>query len=247
MKRDIEARIRQRAGTEGAPASPQAIAGVALVTTLLVTREGLEAVFYLGVQALALHAAQEVHGWCSPEAIHQVAAVMQVTPAYLSSVATFYDMLETEPSPRHDVYVCTNISCSLLGADELYAAIRAAADRDDDVHVREFECLGACDIAPMASVDGTYVGPLEPADAERILEDLRGGGPVLPDKQILRRPVADPEANSREYPRPEPRPQPSEFARSAGPEIPGDAAGPPAPLHDERHPPEPGKRQGTTP
>jgi len=59
MKRDIEARIGQRAGAEGAAASPQAIAGVALVTTLLVTREGLEAVFYLGVQALALHAAQE--------------------------------------------------------------------------------------------------------------------------------------------------------------------------------------------
>ena len=47
------------AGVEGAPASPQAIAGVALVTALLVTREGLEAVFYLGVQALALHAAEE--------------------------------------------------------------------------------------------------------------------------------------------------------------------------------------------
>jgi high-affinity iron transporter len=59
IKRDIEARVSKRAGVEGAPASPQAIAGVALVTTLLVTREGLEAVFYLGVQALALHAAQE--------------------------------------------------------------------------------------------------------------------------------------------------------------------------------------------
>ena len=43
----------------------------------------------------ALGAAQRVHGWCSPEALHQVAAVMQVTPAYLSSVATFYDMLRT--------------------------------------------------------------------------------------------------------------------------------------------------------
>ena len=40
----------------------------------------------------ALHAAQEEHGWCSPEAIDQVAAVMQLTPAYLTSVATFYDM-----------------------------------------------------------------------------------------------------------------------------------------------------------
>src|SRR5205807_3464059 len=69
----------------------------------------------------ALHAAQQLHGWCSSEAIHQVAAVMQVTPAYLSSVATFYDMLETGPEPvgHHDVYVCTNISCSLRGADEV--------------------------------------------------------------------------------------------------------------------------------
>ena len=45
----------------------------------------------------ALRAAQRVHGWCSPEAIEQVACVMRVTPAYLDSVATFYDMLETEP------------------------------------------------------------------------------------------------------------------------------------------------------
>src|SRR2546421_6125387 len=71
----------------------------------------------------ALHAAQAVHGWCSPEAIDQVAAVMQLTPAYLTAVATFYDMLETEPRPVHDdVYVCTNISCSLCGADEFYEA-----------------------------------------------------------------------------------------------------------------------------
>ena len=60
IKRDIEARVANVAGIEGAPASPQAIAGVATVTALLVTREGLEAVFYLGVQALALHAAHTV-------------------------------------------------------------------------------------------------------------------------------------------------------------------------------------------
>jgi high-affinity iron transporter len=59
MKKDIEARLGNVAGAEGAPASPQAIAGVAAVTALLVTREGLEAVFYLGVQTLALRAAQE--------------------------------------------------------------------------------------------------------------------------------------------------------------------------------------------
>jgi NADH-quinone oxidoreductase subunit E len=143
----------------------------------------------------ALHAAQQLHGWCSPEAIHQVAAVMQVTPAYLSSVATFYDMLETQPEPtgHHDVYVCTNISCSLRGADELLdAMVAAAASTDREVHVRAFECLGACDIAPMASVDGEYVGPLEPADAAQMVEDLEAGRPVLPDKQLRFRKCADP-------------------------------------------------------
>jgi NADH-quinone oxidoreductase subunit E len=140
----------------------------------------------------ALHAAQQVHGWCSPEAIAQVAAVMQVTPAYLTSVATFYDMLETRPKPKHDVYVCTNISCSLRGADEFFEAMNEAVADDVDVNVRAFECLGACDIAPMASVDGEYVGPLAPADAAQIVDDLRAGGPVLQSKQLRYRRCADP-------------------------------------------------------
>src|ERR1700739_3097200 len=83
----------------------------------------------------ALHAAQEEHGWCSPEAIAQVASVMALTPADLTSVATFYDMLSTVPKGRHDVYVCTNISCSLRGADELFEAMIAAAGDDPDIAV----------------------------------------------------------------------------------------------------------------
>jgi NADH-quinone oxidoreductase subunit E len=152
----------------------------------------------------ALMAAQRVHGWCSPEAIDQVACVMRVTPAYLDSVATFYDMLETEPVGRHSVYVCTNISCSLCGADELLAAMQHAADEAPDgereFNVRAFECLGACDIAPMASVDGVYVGPLTIADVPQLLDDARAGRPVLADKQLARKLVADPRANSREFP-----------------------------------------------
>jgi NADH-quinone oxidoreductase subunit E len=143
----------------------------------------------------ALHAAQAIHGWCSPEAIHQVAAVMQVTPAYLSSVATFYDMFENRAAPagHHDVYVCTNISCSLRGADKILdAMVGAAALTEREVHVRSFECLGACDIAPMASVDGEYVGPLTPEDTRQIVEDLEAGRPVLPDKQLRYRKNADP-------------------------------------------------------
>ncbi|HKG38880.1 MAG TPA: NAD(P)H-dependent oxidoreductase subunit E [Conexibacter sp.] len=144
----------------------------------------------------ALHAAQDVHGWCSPEAIEQVACVMRLTPAYLTAVATFYDMFSTEPVGRQAVYVCTNISCSLRGADKLYAAMQEAAGDDPDLNVRAFECLGACDIAPMASVNGAYVGPLELADAATIVAQLRAGDEVLPEKQLLRRKVADPRAAS---------------------------------------------------
>jgi NADH-quinone oxidoreductase subunit E len=152
----------------------------------------------------ALAAAQRLHGWCSPEALEQVACVMRVTPAYLDSVATFYDMLENEPVGRHSVYVCTNISCSLCGADALLEAVKDAVAQAPDgaaeFNVRAFECLGACDIAPMASVDGVYVGPLSVEDVPQLLEDARAGRPVLPDKQLARRLVADPHANRSEFP-----------------------------------------------
>jgi NADH:ubiquinone oxidoreductase subunit E len=154
----------------------------------------------------ALHAAQAVHGWCSPEAVDQVATVMQLTPAYLNSVATFYDMLETYPRPPHnDIYVCTNISCSLLGADELFDAMVGAAAGDVNMHVSSFECLGACDIAPMASVNGEYIGPLTPDDCEQIVADLKADRPVLPDKQLRYRRCVDPgvESGASEFTAPE--------------------------------------------
>ena len=144
----------------------------------------------------ALTAAQRLHGWCSPEAIDQVACVMGVTPASLDAVATFYDMLETAPVGAHAIYVCTNISCSLRGADELFSAVQNAAGEDREFNVRAFECLGACDIAPMASVDGVYVGPLSPRDVPAMLDDIRAGRDVLPDKQLVKRACADTGANA---------------------------------------------------
>jgi NADH-quinone oxidoreductase subunit E len=132
----------------------------------------------------ALHAAQRVHGWCSPTAIEQAACVMRVTPAYLSAIATFYDMFSTVPKGRNDIYVCTNISCSLLGADDLLQRMLDVAGDDPDFDVRSFECLGACDIAPMASVNGEYIGPLTEDDCRTIVDDVLEGRPVLEAKQL---------------------------------------------------------------
>jgi NADH-quinone oxidoreductase subunit E len=138
----------------------------------------------------SLHIVQREHGWCSPTAIEQAACVMRLTPAYLTAVATFYDMFSTEPKGRHDVYVCTNISCSLRGADELYEAMLSAAGADPHFNVRSFECMGACDIAPMASVDGEYLGPLTPEDCRTIVDNVLEGRDVLPAKQLKKRPKA---------------------------------------------------------
>src|SRR3954469_6885854 len=134
----------------------------------------------------ALGAAQRVHGWCSPEAMREVAAVMQVTPAYLSSVATFYDMLRTEPTGTRYVYVCTSVACHLSDAKAVYDAIwEEARDQGlEGVEIREFECLGACDMAPMASIDGRYVGPLSEDDAPEIVTALKEKREVLPGRSL---------------------------------------------------------------
>jgi NADH-quinone oxidoreductase subunit E len=138
----------------------------------------------------ALWAVQELYGWCTPEGIRQAAAVMRVTPAYLESVASFYDLLHTSPVGRHRIEVCTNISCWMRGGDRLLDAFRAAAEGDDDFWVTGFECLGACDIAPMASIDQRYYGPLEAAEAGTAIEQLRDEAEVLPEKALGRRPLA---------------------------------------------------------
>jgi NADH-quinone oxidoreductase subunit E len=143
----------------------------------------------------ALRAVQRRYGWCTPEGIEQAACVMRLTPGYLVSVASFYDMLETGPVGRNDVYVCTNISCSLNGADALHAAFRDQAGDDPDFNVRSFECLGACDMAPMASINGQYVGPITLDEVPTVIQQVRDGEEPLPDKQLARRRSVDPGAN----------------------------------------------------
>jgi NADH-quinone oxidoreductase subunit E len=150
----------------------------------------------------ALWAVQRHYGWCTPDGIRQAAAVMRVTPAYLESVASFYDLLRLKPVGTSQVLVCTNISCWMRGGDELLDAFCNASgvDRgeaghggglspDGDIMVSGFECLGACDLAPMASVNERYFGPLEEADAKTVIDQLREGGEVLPEKSLAARPL----------------------------------------------------------
>jgi NADH:ubiquinone oxidoreductase subunit E len=145
----------------------------------------------------ALWAVQRRYGWCTPDGINQAAAVMGVTPGYLESVASFYDLFRLEPEGEHQVLVCTNISCWLRGADRLLQSFCEAAglegqgsSEDGKLFIRGFECLGACDIAPMASIDERYYGPLTEEDARTVARQLRSGGEVLPEKRLQDRKVA---------------------------------------------------------
>jgi len=145
----------------------------------------------------ALWAVQRKYGWCSPDGIRQAASVLGVTPGYLESVATFSDLFHTVPTGKHQVLVCTNISCWLKGADPMLAEMCSAAgtepgqvSEDGELFVRGFECLGACDLAPMASIDGEYFGPLKPGEGAEAIDQIRSGGKVLPKRRLADRGAA---------------------------------------------------------
>jgi NADH-quinone oxidoreductase subunit E len=151
----------------------------------------------------ALWAIQRRYGWCTPEGIRQAAAVMRVTPGYLQSVASFYDLFKTAPIGRHRVLVCTNLSCWLCGGDQLLEAFcdavgcdpheaehGGASSSDGELYVSSSECLGACDVAPMASIDERYYGPLAADEVPAIVAELRADSEPAPERAVAKRPLA---------------------------------------------------------
>jgi NADH-quinone oxidoreductase subunit E len=129
----------------------------------------------------ALRLAQEQYGWLPPEALREVADLLDLTPAYCQAVASFYDMFHLEPVGRHMVEVCTNLSCALVGAQRVVDAFADAlgvppgeTTEDGEVTFRVVECLGGCGYAPVVSVDYRYRHHVEAEDAASIVEELRG-------------------------------------------------------------------------
>ena len=155
----------------------------------------METAFYNRVQKLrsryperrsavlpALQLAQEEHdGWLPPEALREVADALDETPAYVLSIASFYDMLNLEPVGRHLVEVCTNLSCALAGAQAVLEAFASelgvepgATAEDGLATLRAIECAGGCGRAPVVIVDGAYREPVRTEDVAEIVEGLRG-------------------------------------------------------------------------
>jgi NADH-quinone oxidoreductase subunit E len=128
----------------------------------------------------ALHVAQRVHGgWLPETAMASVAELLELPPAEVAGVVSFYDMYHQRPVGRHRIRVCTNLSCQLRGSDEIMAALAdelavgpGEVTADGRCSYVSFECLGSCDTAPMMMVDDDYHENLTPESARRIARDL---------------------------------------------------------------------------
>ena len=129
----------------------------------------------------ALDVAQEELGHLTPEAMTEVAHALGIDPGYVEGVSTFYSLFHLEPVGKHRLYICTNLSCKLRGADELvaHALERISAKQPGEVSqdglfsVEEVECLGACEYAPMLRLDHEYHYDLTSEAIDRLLEAHR--------------------------------------------------------------------------
>ncbi len=131
----------------------------------------------------ALRLAQERHGWLSPEAFREVADALDETPAYCMAVASFYDMYHLAPVGTHLVEVCTNVSCALVGAQQVLQAfeselgIRAGETSENgEVTLRTIECAGGCGWGTVVALNHRYRERVTAADVPAIVEELRHGG-----------------------------------------------------------------------
>ena len=146
----------------GGPASPAELAALAEVAERAPADQLLP----------ALHALNDHVGWISRPALDEVTRRLDLAPAVGFGVASFYGMFSTTPRPPTVAYVCDDVPCRLAGAVERIAALEARlgpprTPRDGAVW-EPSPCLGLCDFAPAALVDGRAVhvgGPSTVTDA----------------------------------------------------------------------------------
>lgn len=128
----------------------------------------------------ALALAQKEHGWLSPEVLEEVAEVMGLSPAQVGSVASFYTMFNRRPVGKYLIQVCTNVACSLLGAEHLVDHLKqklgigvGETTPDGRFTLLEVECLGSCGTAPVMQINDTYYENLTAEKVDQILAELR--------------------------------------------------------------------------
>ena len=148
-----------------------------------------------------LHLVQSEEGYVSPDGVAFCAETLGLTKAEVGAVATFYTMYKRRPAGRYLVSVCTNLSCALLGGEEVFERLKERLGvghdetTDDGTFTLEHaECLAACDFAPCLTVNYDFFDKVDPDSAVEIVDALaRGekpqptrGGPLVEFKEIER-------------------------------------------------------------
>jgi NADH-quinone oxidoreductase subunit E len=128
------------------------------------------------------HLAQEQDGYLADDAMEHVAELVGVTPAEVLGTASFYEMFKREPVGRYVVSVCTNISCLLMGGEELLEHAErtlgvgpGGTTTDGLFTLEDVECIAACTEAPACQVNYRYQHRVTPEDFDRLVDDLRSG------------------------------------------------------------------------
>ena len=129
-----------------------------------------------------LHLAQEQEGWITKPAMEQIAELTRTTPVEVLGTGTFYEMFKFHPVGRYLVNICTNISCQLLGADELLEHAQETlgvkhgdTTTDQLFTVEEVECVAACTEAPCFTVNYRYFHRATKELFDEVVTDLRAG------------------------------------------------------------------------
>ena len=123
---------------------------------------------------------QEEFGYIPPEMIQDLAQFVDIPEIDVHEVITFYSMLRTRPVGKHHIQVCTNISCMLLGGEEIYSSIseklgisEGELTQDGRFSLTEVECLGACCNAPAMQINYKYHEDLTIEKVDHILNELK--------------------------------------------------------------------------
>jgi NADH-quinone oxidoreductase subunit F len=127
-----------------------------------------------------LHAIQEKYNYLPQEALEQVCAITQITPAAISSVATFYSQFRHEPVGDHIIRVCCGTACHVKGAELVHAAVRrelhipenSDTDPEKQFTIQRVACLGCCTLAPVVQIDSKTYGHVTPNGITHILHDF---------------------------------------------------------------------------
>ena len=127
-----------------------------------------------------LHLAQEVWGWISPEVVHYVGSLLDLSPATVFGVVSFYNMYNQKPVGKYHLQVCTNLSCMVNNAYDIYdhlcakLAVKPGDITPDGLYtVTEVECLGSCDTAPVVQVNNDYHENIDVKKMDELLTRLR--------------------------------------------------------------------------